>query len=111
MTGVINESPPTHYDEKHAVQPLESNEIETRHSHQEVADASSNEAGLHESEKDIPVSVPLIRRCISTDHRQMTFRRFMSFTAMAFLWTGSQIPVYLFGMVHSSTASALRGNC
>lgn len=28
----------------------------------------------------------------------MTFRRFMSFTAMAFLWTGSQIPVYLFGM-------------
>jgi hypothetical protein len=69
MTGVIDESPPAHYDEKHAVQPLESNEIETRHSHQEVADASSNEAGLHESEKDIPVSVPLIRRCISTDHR------------------------------------------
>lgn len=29
---------------------------------------------------------------------QMTFRRFMGFTAMAFLWTGSQIPVYLFGM-------------
>lgn len=28
----------------------------------------------------------------------MTFRRFMGFTAMAFLWTGSQIPVYLFGM-------------
>ena len=28
---------------------------------------------------------------------QMTFRRFMGFTAMAFLWTGSQIPVYLFG--------------
>ncbi|KAF8247960.1 MFS general substrate transporter [Wilcoxina mikolae CBS 423.85] len=27
----------------------------------------------------------------------MTFRRFMSFVAMAFLWTGSQIPVYLFG--------------
>ncbi|KAJ0424303.1 fungal trichothecene efflux pump [Aspergillus carlsbadensis] len=27
----------------------------------------------------------------------MTFRRFMGFTAMAFLWTGSQIPVYLFG--------------
>lgn len=27
----------------------------------------------------------------------MTLRRFMSFTAMAFLWTGSQIPVYLFG--------------
>ncbi|RMZ15954.1 hypothetical protein D0860_01351 [Hortaea werneckii] len=27
----------------------------------------------------------------------MTFRRLMSLTAMAFLWTGSQIPVYLFG--------------
>jgi hypothetical protein len=27
----------------------------------------------------------------------MTFRRFMGFVAMAFLWTGSQIPVYLFG--------------
>ena len=32
-----------------------------------------------------------------TDARKMTFRRFMGFTAMAFLWTGSQIPVYLFG--------------
>ncbi len=29
----------------------------------------------------------------------MTFRRFMGFTAMAFLWTGSQIPVYLFGKI------------
>ncbi|KAI7439056.1 MFS multidrug transporter-like protein, partial [Hortaea werneckii] len=28
---------------------------------------------------------------------RMTFRRLMSLTAMAFLWTGSQIPVYLFG--------------
>lgn len=27
----------------------------------------------------------------------MTFSRFMSLVAMAFLWTGSQIPVYLFG--------------
>ncbi|PVH97455.1 MFS general substrate transporter [Periconia macrospinosa] len=27
----------------------------------------------------------------------MTFRRIMSLIAMAFLWTGSQIPVYLFG--------------
>lgn len=33
-----------------------------------------------------------------TDFGKMTFRRFMGFTAMAFLWTGSQIPVYLFGM-------------
>src|ERR1700710_2290546 len=27
----------------------------------------------------------------------MTMHRFMSLVAMAFLWTGSQIPVYLFG--------------
>jgi len=27
----------------------------------------------------------------------MTFKRFMALTAMAFLWTGSQIPVYLYG--------------
>lgn len=27
----------------------------------------------------------------------MTMHRFMSLLAMAFLWTGSQIPVYLFG--------------
>ncbi|CZT08117.1 related to potential drug facilitator PEP5 [Rhynchosporium graminicola] len=29
----------------------------------------------------------------------MTFNRMMSLTAMAFLWTGSQMPVYLFGGV------------
>lgn len=29
----------------------------------------------------------------------MTFRRFMPLVAMAFLWTGSQIPLYLFGAV------------
>ncbi|KAL1311225.1 hypothetical protein AAFC00_001416 [Neodothiora populina] len=34
------------------------------------------------------------------DHEpKMTARRFLSLTAMAFLWTGSQIPVYLFGGV------------
>jgi MFS family permease len=32
------------------------------------------------------------------DHEpKMTFARIMSLIAMAFLWTGSQIPVYLFG--------------
>lgn len=29
----------------------------------------------------------------------MSFKRVMSLIAMAFLWTGSQIPVYLFGAV------------
>lgn len=28
----------------------------------------------------------------------MTIKRFMSLLAMALLWTGSQIPVYLYGM-------------
>lgn len=32
------------------------------------------------------------------DHEPpMTIKRLMSLIAMAFLWTGSQIPVYLFG--------------
>lgn len=30
---------------------------------------------------------------------QMSFRRLMSLIAMAFLWTGSQIPVYIFGAI------------
>jgi len=37
-----------------------------------------------------------------TDHDvepKMTFKRMMALVAMAFLWTGSQIPVYLFGGV------------
>ncbi|GLI80080.1 hypothetical protein PoHVEF18_008430 [Penicillium ochrochloron] len=72
MTGSIDVQAPVHGDEKAVMQHQE---------HKTDADGSSNEAGLHESEKDIP----------------MTFRRFMGFTAMAFLWTGSQIPVYLFG--------------
>ena len=37
----------------------------------------------------------------------MTFRRFMGFTAMAFLWTGSQIPVYLFGTIRSYYTRAI----
>ncbi|KAF7898278.1 hypothetical protein EAF00_004724 [Botryotinia globosa] len=34
------------------------------------------------------------------DHEpDMSMRRFMSLVAMAFLWTGSQIPVYIFGAI------------
>ena len=40
------------------------------------------------------------------DHEpSMTFSRMMSLVAMAFLWTGSQIPVYLFGQSHLSNES------
>ncbi|KAL3493572.1 fungal trichothecene efflux pump [Aspergillus germanicus] len=49
-------------------------------SHQEVTRTEADETGGFEN-----ANTP------------MTFRRFMGFTAMAFLWTGSQIPVYLFG--------------
>jgi hypothetical protein len=35
----------------------------------------------------------------------------MGFTAMAFLWTGSQIPVYLFGIVPSGTTPFSGPNC
>jgi len=44
------------------------------------------------------------------DHEpRMTFRRFMSLTAMAFLWTGSQIPVYLYGGVPPYIYGAIGG--
>ncbi|KAL4883860.1 fungal trichothecene efflux pump [Aspergillus karnatakaensis] len=53
--------------------------LEHNTSHQEVVGTYADETGGSENDN------------------QMTFRRFMSFVAMAFLWTGSQIPVYLFG--------------
>jgi hypothetical protein len=41
------------------------------------------------------------------DHEPpLSFKRFMSLVAMAFLWTGSQIPVYIFG--HSIHSQFLR---
>lgn len=38
---------------------------------------------------------------------KLSFKRFMSLTAMAFLWTGSQIPVYIFGLLLSSLQVSL----
>ena len=35
--------------------------------------------------------------CLTNPSVKMTLHRFLSLTAMAFLFTGSQIPVYLFG--------------
>ncbi|KAL4977873.1 major facilitator superfamily domain-containing protein [Aspergillus desertorum] len=51
-------------------------------SHHEHTDTYADETGLFQD-----VQEPT----------KMTFRQFMGFTAMAFLWTGCQIPVYLFG--------------
>ncbi|KAJ5720023.1 hypothetical protein N7493_006901 [Penicillium malachiteum] len=79
--AVLDEGSGPPGEEKNTIMPQEGSDMERRHSHQEMVDSASNETGLPELEKDTP----------------MTFRRFMGFTAMAFLWTGSQIPVYLFG--------------
>ncbi|KAB8075682.1 fungal trichothecene efflux pump [Aspergillus leporis] len=67
-------------DEK-IIDPTESNHDKQGYSHHEDvrSDGYADESGAHEREPP------------------MTFRRFMGFTSMAFLWTGSQIPVYLFG--------------
>ncbi|KAL4997025.1 fungal trichothecene efflux pump-domain-containing protein [Aspergillus recurvatus] len=51
-------------------------------SHQEHTDTYADETGLSQD---------------GQESTEMTFHQFMGFTAMAFLWTGSQIPVYLFG--------------
>ncbi|KAL4917764.1 fungal trichothecene efflux pump-domain-containing protein [Aspergillus aurantiobrunneus] len=55
------------------------NNLKPNASHQEDAVAYADENGEVQPEN------------------KMSFRQFMGFTAMAFLWTGSQIPVYLFG--------------
>lgn len=64
MTGPTYVSGTMHVDEKHATKPPESSELDGEHSHQEVVEEVteevteerlSDETGLHESEKDIPV--------------------------------------------------------
>lgn len=55
MTGPVEDTRPVELDEKIA-QHQESSDLDRRHSHQEVVGSDSNEADLHESEKDIPVS-------------------------------------------------------
>lgn len=49
----------------------------------------------HETEQPVSLAFPFI--LILTILFKLTFRRFMILTAMSFLWTGSQIPLYLFG--------------
>lgn len=62
MTGSIEDTGtgPPRMDEKNGMMPQESSDIDRRHSHQEVADLSSTEAGLTESEMDIPVRQTLL---------------------------------------------------
>lgn len=95
-------------DEKAVTQPQDDSDLERRLGHLEVIDMSVSPS-VSESEKDVTVRVALLGTGV---HRtdwltlsiKMTFRRFMGFTAMAFLWTGSQVPVYLFGTAGNPSA-------
>ncbi|OJJ04935.1 hypothetical protein ASPVEDRAFT_137641 [Aspergillus versicolor CBS 583.65] len=77
MVSTTEDSSQSHVDEKTSNQ--SDTNLKPNASHQEESVTFADETGgAHEEYK-------------------MTFRRFMGFVAMAFLWTGSQIPVYLFG--------------
>jgi hypothetical protein len=45
------------------------------------------------------VSLPSVYQCVCLTYVQMNLKLFLSLMAMAFLWVGSQIPLYLFGSV------------
>ena len=53
---------------------------------------SGSMADLVDKEKDM--EIPIVEREPDT---RMTFKKLLPLIAMAFLWTGSQIPLYLFG--------------
>jgi hypothetical protein len=53
----------------------------------------------HDHEPPVRVLLQILKRETNLIALQMTFSRFMSLVAMALLWTGSQIPVYLYGGV------------
>ncbi|KAF4215172.1 hypothetical protein CNMCM5878_008422 [Aspergillus fumigatiaffinis] len=80
MMEVADHSSLSQVDEKATGQASMGNNQEQKYSHEEIVGLESGGSDTVEGQ-DIP----------------LTFRRFMGFTAMAFLWTGSQIPVYLFG--------------
>ncbi|PWY90507.1 MFS general substrate transporter [Aspergillus sclerotioniger CBS 115572] len=73
---LVDQSSRSQSDEKTLAEPPPSGNVQRKFSHQEV---------IAYDETGAPGESP------------MNFHRFMGFTAMAFLWTGSQIPVYLFG--------------
>lgn len=55
----------------------------------------------HDIEPPVSISTAALDASLcghpGADFSQMSFHRIMSLVAMAFLWTGSQIPVYIFG--------------
>ncbi|GFF85032.1 hypothetical protein IFM47457_06679 [Aspergillus lentulus] len=89
MMEVADHSSQSQVDEKAAGRTSMGNNQEHKYSHEEIVGLESGGSDTAEGQ-DIPVSTVLYALLL-------TFRRFMGFAAMAFLWTGSQIPVYLFG--------------
>ena len=53
--------------------------------------------GDHDHEPPVRSTSELPNQSRCSRYLQMTFKRIMSLIAMAFLWTGSQIPLYVFG--------------
>ncbi|KAL6239566.1 hypothetical protein BDW75DRAFT_250411 [Aspergillus navahoensis] len=80
MASIPTDSSRSRIEEKTSNQAYD--DLKQNASHQEHTDTYADETGLSRE---------------GQESTKMTFRQFMGFTAMAFLWTGSQIPVYLFG--------------
>ncbi|GIC88806.1 putative MFS drug efflux pump [Aspergillus udagawae] len=87
---VADHSSQSQVDEKGAGHTRMGSNQEQKYSHEEIVGLEPGGSDMAEGQ-----DIPLIDS--TADSIQFTFRRFMGFTAMAFLWTGSQIPVYLFG--------------
>jgi hypothetical protein len=58
----------------------------------------------HEHEPKVLLGLDPKYKLLVLTSMQMTVKRIMSLTAMALLWTGSQIPVYLYGMLSALPA-------
>ncbi|KIW93966.1 uncharacterized protein Z519_05281 [Cladophialophora bantiana CBS 173.52] len=70
----------------------------------EAPSSSAGKSQVHHEESvgDVEKTIFLRIDGDDLDHEhepKMTFKRFMSLLAMALLWTGSQIPVYLYGSI------------
>ncbi|KAH8431594.1 putative MFS drug efflux pump [Aspergillus melleus] len=72
-----------------------SSHVDEKASGRQIAEGGEGQKYSHH--EDVTVNSYVDEAGEPENARPMTFRRFMGFTAMAFLWTGSQIPVYLFG--------------
>ncbi|MCJ1470642.1 hypothetical protein MMC07_009288 [Pseudocyphellaria aurata] len=83
MTSNSSDSPPLPVEEKSGVGAT----MEAMHTHERHSDYEKNGLRTYGDGENHDYEPP------------MTFSRVMSLVAMAFLWTGSQIPVYLFGAV------------